>query len=543
MTCGLPLCATECFAQESLHAALTTIEGSLADASRERLRLDVLKEEALAEHGTDLGLLQEVLRRLGSLETLESSEAPAPDIEVLRALRQTLEEWLAKESMPAEPGLLVVASSVLHHAPAARKAATLEALGTPQWLRPRLVALLALLSNYRETQRAEFAESIAVQLNALAESPDAAPLVAAVREYYGHPNVWIDISEDLLDDSIVGEVDRWDAINTVVLETPVSGKGRVQGLKALVIEPGANAALLKIVVEGTIDSTTVGRRGSVRINSHTRTSFRAEKPVLLDASGLTVSPAVCEAKTQTLSSDVDTSQPGLRGQIIRRVAQRRAQSLRDAADLESSLHAQSRVLEAIDREAEVLVKRLKRAAVFPVKVLASSSGSGLHVTSEKRVLRVGTIVGPLGAPPNCPPCDDHQLVTVRVHQTLARRLSRQVVDELTSATRSDLPSLLTLVGSVKTTSATRQAGDSPSVLSGLSRVSARPFDSWRPTRLAWNVVQSTAAPRLTGQGVTLRDGKWGTILPVKATGEWLAAEWRPAFAGQRIAKAPTNSNQ
>ncbi|MGH7138970.1 MAG: hypothetical protein ACREHD_24760 [Pirellulales bacterium] len=531
-----------------MHSALTTIERSLADEWRDRLMIEALKDEVLAERETNLSLFKDILRRLSSLETdtLDGIGEPSPDVDVLRALRQTVEGWLAKESMPAGPGLFLVASSILQHAPRTVQdvGAPQAELGTQVWLEPRLVALFALLSNYRETQRAEFADSIAAQLDALAESREAAPLVAVVREYYGHPNVWIDISEDLLDDSIAAEVDRCDKIDTVVLETPVSGKGRVRALRALVIEPGANAALLKIVVEGTIDSTTVGRRSSVRIKSHTLTSFRAEKPVILDASGLTVLPAVCEAKTQTLSSDVTTSKPGLRGQIVQRVARRRAESLRDAADLESSLQAEARVLDTIDREADILVKKLNRVAVLPVTLLASGSGSGLYVRSEERVLRIGSVVGPLGAPANHPPCDDHQLVTVRVHQSLARRLSRQAVDELIAATRSELPSLLTLVGSAKTTMATGQAGDSPSVLSGLSRLSVpRPLDSWRPTRLGWNVAQSMAAPRLTGRGVMLRDGKWGTILPVKATGEWLAAEWRPALAGQRMAKAPANSTK
>lgn len=395
------------------------------------------------------------------------------------------------ETRAKTKNLSSVAASILSRS-AARDKSLSKTAADHQMLRRRLVALIASLACYTDAPSDSLADSIAGRLDALSLQQEAAPLVTAVRSYYGHPNLWIDISADLLDDSIRGEIDRWDTIDTVILDTPVKGKGRVQALRELVVEPQPDAAVLKIVIEGTIDSHTVGLRGSAHIKSHAMTSFRAEKPLLLTPTGLTILPTVCHAETETLESEVTSNKAGLRGWIVRRVGGRRSKKLRAAADQESSLQAQKRLLECVDREAEMLVKRLDRLAILPLTALSAfTGGNPLTICCEGRVVRIGATVGALGAPPVRPACDDRQLLTVRVHDALVRRRSAAAPRPLVSG----------------------------------------PF--------GWQFAMRTLRPRLTAAGVTLREGDWGTILPV-GLGQWLALEWRPPMTEARLAERPAD---
>lgn len=488
LVCALPSAAPNADGADALVIALASVDEYLEENDednqwRELLELDTLRLACL-ESDADIDLLSSVIRRL----TQKSMESKP---HVVARLQCELERSLARQSIPAKVDLLsCVGASILSRS--SGKGGPHIKAGASQTLRRRLVALIGSLACYTDAPTDDLARSISGQLDALSASPEGAPLVAAVRSYYSHPNLWIDISADLLDDSIRGEIDRWDTINAVILDTPVKGKGRVQALRELVVEPRPDAAVLKIIIEGTIDSQTVGRRGPARIQSHALTSFRAEKPLVLTPAGLTVLPTVCQAETETLDSKVTSNKAGLRGWIVRRVADRRSRKLRAAADQESSLHAQKRLLENIDREAEMLVKRLDRLAILPLTALSAlTGGNPLEICCEGRVLRVGATVGALGAPPLRPACDDRQLFTMRMHESLLRRRSAA----------TPRPSL--------------------------------------SAPLTWQLAMRLLQPRLTAAGVTLRDGSWGTILPV-SLGEWLALEWRPPVAQRSLAERPAS---
>lgn len=478
--CALPLADPSTGEIEALQSALTAVEGHLGknetgEEWRELVMFDELRS-ACSEADTDSEVLSTAIRRLA-----QKGAKGKPDAVV--RLQCELERVLVSKSLPEKQitNLSGVAASILSRS---------QNTATRQTLRHRLVALIGSLACYTDSPADHLAHSISHQLDELSEHREAAPLVAAVRTHYGHPNLWIDISADLLDDSIRGEIDRWDVIDTVIMDTPIKGKGRVRALRELVVEPRPDAAVLKIVIEGSIDSQTVGRRGPALIKSHALTSFRAEKPLVLTAEGLTVLPTVCEAETETLDSEITSQKAGLRGWIVRRVGERRSKKLRVAADHESSLHAQKRLLASIDREAETLVKRLDRLAILPLSLLSAfTGGNPLTICCERRVLRIGATVGGLGAPPVRPDCDDRQLFTIRLHESLVQR-----------------------------------------------RSAAAPRSLSAP--LAWQIALRTLQPRLTVAGVTLREGNWGTVLPV-GFGEWLALEWRPPLSQPHLAEAPS----
>ncbi|HVA47280.1 MAG TPA: hypothetical protein VNH11_13005 [Pirellulales bacterium] len=464
-------------------------------AWRNYLGTDALRRE-LDEERPDLSVIRRSLRRL-------SSDASALSAQPLLELRSGLQGWLAWECLPADRQLVSVADSILRrpHArarPAARLVSHKTDAAHKHELRARLTALLALLPRYADRPTEELAEAIDMHLRWLDDASDARPLVAAIRQYYSHPNVWIDISEEYLEQSVIQSIDRWEHVQSVILGTPVSGRGRLRAASDLVIEPYADQARLRIVVRGTLDTETIGRAGPARISARALTSFRAEKPLLLSGAGLKVLPAVCVAETRTLASNVAAFRRGLAAGLVRRVALRRWQAVREASERDSARQAETQLKAALDRESDALIKRLDRVALAPVLAMVGGHAARTRIRfcSETRMLRIGAVYGPLGAPPGRPRHEQNRAFTLQVHSALVDRLKNSVAA-------------------------------SPCSMIGVQQCEA----------LAWNWIEKTLSPRLTPGGVTLRDGEWGTLVPVGLVGDWMAVQWRAGAPQPRLAKA------
>jgi hypothetical protein len=57
--------------------------------------------------------------------------------------------------------------------------------------------------------------------------------------------------------------------------------------------------------------------------------------------------------------------------------------------------------------------------------------------------------------------------------------------------------------------------------------------------LAWTWIEDAVAPRLTPDGIVLRDGNWGTLTPVGLGSDWPSLEWRPRAPQQLSARPVT----
>ncbi|HVX14914.1 MAG TPA: hypothetical protein VHC22_27235 [Pirellulales bacterium] len=558
LLCPLALEGAETSARKTAEQTLAALDSWLVrqprgDTWRQYFAGDAWRAEVFRTGRPDREQLAGGLERLRrNAEGLDRLRHERPVV----AWRQSLERWLASESLPAGPGLAAVVASILNQPPGQKA----EGAPLQQQLRSRLVALLGLLRRYASEPTDEDARLIAAYVDSLAADPAAAPLVAAVRDYYGHPNVWIDLSEDLLDDSVAGQIESREAIQNVILGTPVTGEGKLRAVRTLAIEPRQDMALLKIMIQGSIDSNTVGRSGPVRIDSHCLTEFRAEKAILLSAGGVRLLPAECNAETRTLSSQVSSHVGGLRGRVVRRVGQRRSEELRWAADQESSRHARQRLIKSVDERAEAVRERLESLASLSILTLKHLSGSShVVVCSERDVLRFGTIVGPLGAPPGGPRCDARRLATIHFHDSLANRLARGAGGELVQAGLANhLQPAFGLLAPAKT----YVGGERSALLYLVGNPPAAPRrwlgpalpDTWRPQTLLLGWLKRTFDPRLTANGVSLRGGRWGIIsaassrgapegpeTPGRAStdvgnGKWLGVEWRPVVQTQRVAR-------
>jgi hypothetical protein len=500
-----------------------------AEAWHDYLDTHALRRELARKGPADLAVVEGWLQGL----TADTRHAAHPP---LVTLRRSVEGWLARESLPEGRYLPAVVASILRSPGGSRgessrlgTGSTATSLERPSRgeLRRQLVALAAMLSQYAERPDDGLAQSIDDELRRLDGAREASSLVDAVRDYYGHPNVWIDVSQELLDDRIARRIERTEPVSDVILGAAVSGSGHLRATSSLLIEASSERAVLKIAVRGQVDARTTGRKGPARIHSHSTTTFHAEKRLVIEETGLRTLPTVCKAETSAVSSDVSTAARGLLGRVVGGVVQRRWQASREAARQEAARHIEKQVADAVDREADEFVGRFERFVIAPIVGLANggSTEARIRFCSQQGVLRIGVRRGPLGAPPGIPPVDPERLLTVRLHSSLVNRMGSFALSEAVA------PGYLKELSLFMPLRAFEGLVSPPArLLPSFSRTSSWPppiFGErpWRGLALKW--LGQTVGPRFDFGGIVLRDGRWGRLTPGELGGEWPLLGWHP----------------
>lgn len=525
---------------ERVREGLKSVDGWLAISAhrvawRNYLQLDTLQRQ-LAGDSPNLDHLAAVLNRLSEKRELRL----APVV----GLRRAVQGWLAIASLPDGPHLHTVAESIARSSPDGPDRAR---------LRSRLVALTLMLMEYARDPQPHLADSIGENLDWLAARDQAEPFVTAVRQYYGQPNVWIDISQSALVRAVEGAVDRDAEINDFILGTAIAGRGRTRAATKLTVVPHSSQARMTMVVTGTIDTQTVGSNGPARIHSRSVVKFRAQKNLVLDAVGLRASPATCIARAATYETEPRAAVSGVRGWIVRRVAARRIQRLQGHADEIASRHAERRIAALIDQEADKQIADISRLAVSPLVALAGGDRSRLRFSSVGGILRIGAIAGPLGAPPHEAIFARQHPYSLRLHSTLLVRLRSHPIadvavaslglnDGMNSAVAWLFPTAraaahATSRGTAWTKTLAQLAGGrSPSPAK--SFVGQPLFYRLELDRLLGGWLNWAFDPRIDHQGIALREGQLGVLSPVGLASEWTTLGWSPPPVEPRLALKP-----
>lgn len=533
--------ASESVGQARVRAAIQALDEWLAPSFHRVAWLSYLQydelQRQLASTKADVDQLARVLSKL-SAPKQELRLAP-----IVR-LRRAVEGWLALESLPGGPHLMLVAESIARRSADNRTRAS---------LRSRLIVLTLLLREYGHAPKPHLADAIAEHLNRLATTGEAEPFVTAVRQYYGQPNVWIDVSQAALVRAVEGAIDRDAQVTDYILGTEVEGRARTRATTRLTVVPHATQARMILVVTGTIDSQTTGRNGPARIHNRSAVSFRAKKNLVLDSTGLHASPATCIARTNTYEATPTSVVPGVRGWIVRRVAARRIWQLRAEADEIASRHAEQRIAALIDREADKQIAEISRLAIGPLVALAGGDRSRLRFSSAGGVLRIGAIAGPLGAPPHEATFARQHPYSVRLHSTLLVRLRNHPIADVAVASLGLGDGMNGAVAWLFPTA--RTAADTASQPSGWTQTLSRLAGARSPSpaklfanqplfyrleldRLLGGWLNWAFDPRIGQQGIALREGQLGTLSPVGLASEWTTLGWSPPVSQPRLALEP-----
>ena len=293
-------------------------------------------------------------------------------------------------------------------------------------------ALAGLLSDPSSLATARGGYQAERRLRLLSGLGQSGALIEAAQQEYGSPNLYLDASADLLDQLAERPVDECSPILDCILGTRIRGTGHTVGTLGAETLASHDASVLRLSLEGTITSNTVGVNGPVTIRSEGTTDFTAEKIVSLSDDAFGASPAEASAKTSTRTKSVKKTGGGIGSRFIEKIAKKKVAEKRGQANaiaarraerrIEQSLNDQidGKLADARDRYDEKLRDPLRRRRVEPTIIDFRSDQQGVAVqcllASPRRL-----------AAPDSPPAAGGSTLTARVHESAINRLAAAMV--------------------------------------------------------------------------------------------------------------------
>jgi hypothetical protein len=274
------------------------------------------------------------------------------------------------------------------------------------------------------------------------------PLLAAPPKVIPARLVHIRVSRRLLEQNIERAVVREHAIVDNILGTSIRGQARTVATATLKLEDNPNRAVFDVVFAGTVHSQTRGVNGPVVLHGSAQTPFYAIKQLTLDAEGLRLSPTATRARTTSVTTDIDTLLPGMRGQIAERIAWRRSAELRSEADAIASQHAAAQIRAEFDKEVQLAVARMEKILIEGTRDLPMEFENGrpsIRFSSTAThmdivMLRPEATAEELALAP--PAIDGDPALAIRAHRVVVRHALgstrlKKMVQTLQGGLRSD----------------------------------------------------------------------------------------------------------
>ena len=323
---------------------------------------------------------------------------------------------------------------------------TARSIGNPE-IQKQYEALLDALPEHLEAYHsdpdADRAGLIGAAVRWLEEAGQAADLVGAIRGYFSHPNLFLQLSAGLIDAGIAGPVAEKGPMTDVILGARISGTEHVVGRTYVELLPNEEYGEITTVFRGTVDSETVGAKGPARVSSEGVTKVASRKTLRINAGGIWTLPARSRAITSTTFESIRTVRGG---RLIEQMARRQAYTQKGQAERVAAQHAEQRSGRRVDEQgdpqiaelADAYQEKLRRPLIerklFPQLLRFRTTEAALHATA-----RHGGLPG-LGASVPPPALEGDYDLVVRLHESLVNNfmeaaLAGAIVEEETVRTR------------------------------------------------------------------------------------------------------------
>jgi hypothetical protein len=289
-----------------------------------------------------------------------------------------------------------------------------------------LDSLATHLQSYARKPTTDGALAISEALRWLTDAGQAPELVQAIQHYYVRPNVVAALSEAIVGAGIAAPVDDTMPVRDCILGTDLHATAHTVGQTTVELCPNAELAVVDAMFFGATMSATIGYHGPVTAQGDATTTFGARKRMWIDADGLYSHPAVSNAVTQSVLQDIQSN----RGrQMVEKMAWRRADKQHAETDCIAARHAEQRLNQRIDQQAEETLQKANEAyeskfrqpfrehKVFP---------QNLQFSTTEHVLRVvGLEAGNsrLAAPTAPPPVVEGADMSLCVHESMVNNLA------------------------------------------------------------------------------------------------------------------------
>ncbi len=290
----------------------------------------------------------------------------------------------------------------------------------------RLDKLAATLERYAVKPTTDDALLISETVRWLQDARQAPVLIDGIERRYVHPNVYGQVSAEIVGAGIAGPVDEITAVRDCILGTDMYGTAHTIGQITTQTAPCDTVGVLDAIFYGHAASEAVGYHGKITVCSTSSTSLAGLKRVWADANGLHSCPATANAVTKATIQDIQSCSGR---KMIENMAWKRACKQLSTAECIASRHAEVQLGRRIDERAAAPLERANQAymdkfyrpfterKIFPQDLRLSSTERAILVLA----LQSGG--GKLAAPGEPPPDVEGADMSVRIHESMINNLS------------------------------------------------------------------------------------------------------------------------
>ncbi|MCU0979342.1 MAG: hypothetical protein MUF25_09275 [Pirellulaceae bacterium] len=424
----LPALRAEQLPEAARAAKQRFVAVTATDVDRERKQLTAvvanLKKFLNAASAEDAARWRESLK-WDQLETSLASTDARPDLKSLQSIGELYYQDLAGLERNE---FLAVRESLDKYVSVALLASSENSQKVYEGFLDELAEKLAA---YQQRPTADQAREIGKRLGWMDRFGQAGELVESTRSCYSRPNLFLEVSEALMQAGIDQNVDETAAVNEVILGTRIRGNARLTGAVTLDLVANDQHAAMDILLNGSTVSDSVGTNGPVRIFSRGFTSVAAKKSLTLDETGISDHPATARCSTRTRIGKVDA------GHLVKLIAMKRIQKSTPQAEAIASRRAAGKIASSVDDRSDDLLGDanttfadkfrlpLVRRGGFPQLMQFRTTDDALQVT----MLQAGR---EQLAAPNTPPALTGKFdLAVRLHESLVGNLSQAVLGGVT----------------------------------------------------------------------------------------------------------------
>ncbi len=307
--------------------------------------------------------------------------------------------------------------------------------------------LAASMKTYVAKPTTEDALVISESVRWLEGAHQCPALVRAIQGHFVRPNLFVEISAEVVAAGLAEGVDDTMPIRDYILGTDIHGTAHTVGRTHAELWPDPKFGVIDALFFGVTESDNVGYHGGITIFSRSTTDLAARKRIWIDADGFSSYPAVSKAETSISFNDIQ-SRRGRR--LIERMAWRKAGKQQSLAECIASQHAEEKLNKRIDRQASEPLERANRQYIekyqrpfterklFPRQLDFSTTPSALGIIG----LQAGE--SKLAAPDEPPPVAEGAEMSLRIHESTINNLvfdalaGRTVYEEKVQAMAADL---------------------------------------------------------------------------------------------------------
>ncbi|KAA5542768.1 hypothetical protein FYK55_14710 [Roseiconus nitratireducens] len=212
------------------------------------------------------------------------------------------------------------------------------------------------------------------------------------------------ISEDLLQKIFARDIDRQTPVDRCILGTHSRGTAVTTGHADVETKHDIDDGVFQIQVRGTTRSRTVGRNGPAIIHSQAVVNWTVAKVIRFDQGQFITRPGSIRSDTTLNLIRVDSSLPGLRGALVRRIANKRYCQQKPTATAIVDRLTRQQILDHINHSLDERIEKLNhriQSRPFLSYLLNSLDSPTLHLSTSENCLRLAFLDDREDAP-SCP---------------------------------------------------------------------------------------------------------------------------------------------